>query len=61
MMTRNPEIESTKLCTASEAMAIEFEMRPMTIFKTASRKFVRINKYPDFKMARLRVFSICLF
>lgn len=39
-----PEIASVKLWIASEAMASEFDKTPMMILKTASKKFVRINR-----------------
>lgn len=58
MMIRKPEAESTKLCTASETMARELEIKPTIILKIASRKLISINKYPDLIMVLLRFFFI---
>lgn len=61
MTMRKPEIASIRLCAASEIMAREFEMRPMMMLKTASRKFVKIKRQPDFTITLLRFSFICLF
>ena len=60
-MIRAPEIASMRECKASEIIASEPEISPTITLKIASKKFVRINKYPAFTMTLLRVFSMMLF
>ena len=61
IIMRNPETESVRLCMASVAIAREFDMNPTIRLKIASRKFIKINRYPAFKTFLLRSFSIVLF
>ena len=61
IIMRIPEIESIKLCAASEIIAIEFEIRPTNKLKIESRKFIKMKRYPDFTIVLLRAFSIVLF
>ena len=57
MMIRKPDIESVRLWTASEAMASELDNRPTIILKTASRKLIKMKRYPDLTIVWLRFFD----
>ena len=56
-----PEIASVKLWIASEAMASEFDKKPMIILKTASKKLTKMNKKPALTIIWLRFAFMYLF
>ncbi len=50
-------MESMRLWVASLVMASEWEIRPMMMLKTASKKLVRIKSQPAFLITWLRDFA----
>lgn len=44
IITRNPEMESIKLCVASEVIAMEPDKIPTNILKIPSKKLVAMNR-----------------
>ena len=47
MIIIRPEMESMKLCTASEVIAREPERIPTMILIIPSKKFTAIKRYPE--------------